>query len=167
MKIRRRLETYFITGLFTIIPLLITIWVAYLIIRITTAIFGEPFYEYLIKVNFPGAKLLFGFLGLLIAAIFILLIGIFSANFIGKRILRATEQLVTRIPLLSGVYNGVKKLLEVIFLSTKEKFSRTVLVEYPRKGIYSLGFITGEDSSYLGEKISPKMVNVYLPSALR
>ncbi len=124
---------YFITGLATLFPVTVTLWLVVFIFNFADG----PLSEFL-NLKFPG-------LGLLVTVVIILLVGFFSIHF-GRVILRTMEGWVTRIPLVRHIYPAAKQVAQFLF-NEKERpagFLRVVLVQYPRSGIYSLAFVTNE-----------------------
>jgi len=152
-KINLLLKKYFITGLLVLIPLWATYYVLSGLLRMIDGILGDlP--SYLIGYRIPG-------MGIITLVLFILAVGILSANYIGHRLLRYGEMSMQRVPIVSGIYTTVKQIMETF--SVKHSFQGVGLVEYPRIGCYSLGFITGEVA---GPTISRSgvFVSVFVPT---
>lgn len=152
-KINDLLKKYFLTGLLVLIPLWATYYVLSGLLRMIDDILGDlP--SHFVGFRFPG-------MGIIALVLFILTVGILSANFIGNRLIRYGEQVMQRVPLASGIYTTVKQIMETF--SMKHNFQGVGLVEYPRKGCYSLGFITGEvQGANLG--LSGMFVSVFVPT---
>lgn len=160
---RSKLRTYFITGLLTIIPIVVTIYVINLIIKLLNPILSRPF-AHLLEYNIPGIEAIIFLAGIGIALVVIIMIGIFTTNILGQKLIASIEKLLAKVPLISSIYNSVKQLLTTIW-QNKTSFSRVVLVEYPKDGIYSIGFVTSEANSFLDQAASEKkMVAVYIPT---
>jgi uncharacterized membrane protein len=124
----------FITGLLVLVPLGVTIYVLKGLLGWIDNILGDlP--GYVIGLRFPG-------LGIITLILFILAVGIISTNYFGNRIVRFWEELMQKVPLVRGVYSTVKQVMETF--SVKHNFHGVALVEYPRKGCYSIGFVTGD-----------------------
>jgi uncharacterized membrane protein len=158
--LRIKVRNYFIAGLLTIFPIGVTLYVIGFILKFMGKYFSIPI-NILQRYNIPIALIHLG--GILIASLIIIGVGIFTTNIFGKKLVNLWESLLMRIPLLGGIYTGVKQFSEAIFLRGKRSFSRAVLVEYPRKGLYAIGFVTSEfDSESLREK---KMATVFLPTS--
>lgn len=142
---KAKIRNVFITGVVTLLPIGLTVFVFKFIIEIGGTVL-EPFARYL---PFPRlVEDLFGFL-LLVAVIFIT--GVVARTFIGGILIRWTNALMTKLPLVKIIYNGVKELTETFFLD-KRAFQKVVMIEYPRTGCWSLGFLTNTKSWV--EKIS-------------
>ncbi|MGD8353035.1 MAG: DUF502 domain-containing protein, partial [Pseudomonadota bacterium] len=112
--------------------------------------------ETLLGFNIPG-------LGLILTLTIILVIGALVANVAGRKLVTIGERILEKIPLLRWFYFSSKQVLEAIFVSGQDSFRRAVLLEYPRKGIYSIGFITGESVGQL-EKRVPESYTVFVPT---
>jgi len=133
-KLKNFLKKNFITGLLVLVPLGVTIFVLKGLLGWIDNILGDlP--GYVLGHRFPG-------LGIITLILFILLVGIISANYFGNRIVRFWDELMHKVPLVRGVYSTVKQVMETF--SVKQNFHGVALVEYPRKGCYSIGFVTGD-----------------------
>jgi uncharacterized membrane protein len=113
--------------------------------------------ETYLHIHIPG-------LGLILVVILVFVVGLLARNIVGRRIVRFGENLVDRIPLVRVLYAGVKQLLEPLFLQKTDAFKRVALLEYPRRGAYVLGFITGESKGEVQSKTSKNMVNIFVPT---
>ncbi len=140
-KLKNFLQKYFFTGLLVVVPVGVTVLVLKAILGWIDRILGDlP--SYVIGLHFPG-------LGIITLLLLILLIGVISANYVGTRVLRFWDRVMQRVPLVRGVYSTVKQMMETF--SVKHNFHGVALVEYPRKGCYSIGFVTGSvDGTSLG-----------------
>lgn len=172
---KTQLKAYFITGFLTIVPVMATIFLATIAMKLLAKLLGSPFLfllETLFQIKITGAwqLLLFDALGIvcgiLCVLIIITLIGILTANIFGRTIFVWFETFLINLPLISNFYGAIKQLMEILFSKGKNSFTRVVLVEYPRKGVFSVGFITAEDNQTIGAITKEKMVNIYLPTAL-
>lgn len=148
----------FISGLLTILPLTLTI-----------ALFNVSF-KLLKGWLEPVARLKPHFLDwiphaeILIVLAFVLLIGTLLNLFLARSILHAFEELVARTPLVRPLYSGIKQLINAFSMQDKDSFKSVVIVEYPRKGIYSIGFLTGELPQPLQPKQGAIYVSVFVPT---
>jgi uncharacterized membrane protein len=95
--------------------------------------------------------------------IVIFLVGLIATNFIGRKLVGLGEQLLNKIPLVRNIYQISKQFLETITITDRNSFRQVVLVEYPRKGIYSMGFITCDDSWEAQSCTREELVNVFIP----
>jgi uncharacterized membrane protein len=174
----RDLQAYFIAGLLVLVPVFVTIrltfWVYSTIndpvnrwIRDHTLIdewFQKAFYSLApswlaervqYEGHIPG-------LGFLITILLILGIGLLGKNYLGNRVIWYFEGAMNRIPLISRIYKGVKQVSEVFLERNKNLFQGVVLIEYPRKGIWSMGFLTQTDSGEISEKLDQEMACVFI-----
>jgi uncharacterized membrane protein len=103
-------------------------------------------------------------LGLILAIILISAVGLLTRNFAGRRVVQFWEDMVDRIPLVRIIYSGVKQLLEAFFVQKTGAFRRVALLEYPRRGVYVIGFITGESRGEVQRKTNKTMINVFVPT---
>jgi len=155
------IRRYILTGLLVLIPLFLTVWVVLNLLRWTDRALAliplayRP--EALIGFPIPG-------LGLIITFAILFVIGAFVANFMGRELLALGERILEKIPFLRWFYFSSKQMLESIFLKDGENYSRVILVEYPRKGLYSIGFVTGESGGELKEKVPGRSFTVFIPT---
>jgi len=103
-------------------------------------------------------------IGFLVAAVFVCVIGLLLASFIGRRLWRMVEAVITSIPLVKQIYPYVKQVTDYVFGERRMDFSQVVAVQYPRKGIWSVGFVTGPPIRDLGE-MSDGLMTVFIPSS--
>jgi uncharacterized membrane protein len=149
------LRRSFLRGLAIIIPIAITVWVLWFIFNIIDGI-ASPFYQQ-IGLNIPG-------LGFITAVLLILLLGIFSRYLAGKVFFRILERFFLTVPLARSVYSGARELINAFSLGGKGKTFREVcMVEYPRKGIYSIGFKTNELTFEGADGSKQRLSNIYIP----
>lgn len=143
------------------VPLSFTIYVISIILKNSDRIFNllpEPYNpKRLIPFPIPG-------LGIVVVVFLVFLIGVLVKNYVGGRIVEFGERIVYQIPLVRPIYSAVKQLLVAIFSQTGEGFERVVLIEYPRKGIYALGFVTGVARGEVQQMTAQRVLNVFLPT---
>ncbi|MFB0532795.1 MAG: DUF502 domain-containing protein [Desulfatiglandales bacterium] len=160
-RLRTSLKNCFLTGLLVILPISITVYVIWVLIRGMDAILKYIPAKYLpetyLRVHTPG-------LGLILVVILVFVVGLLTRNLVGRKIVQFGENIVDRIPLVRVLYAGVKQLLEPLFLQKTNAFKRVALIEYPRRGAYVIGFITGESKGELQNKTSKNMLNVFVPT---
>lgn len=155
------LRNYFLTGLLVAVPLWVTYRVLVFLIDFADkgiAVIPRDFRDaYPFIFNIPG-------LGTIITLSLVMLVGFFARNFFGRKLVQLGESIIEKIPLIRSVYSATKQLLETVFAGSGDHFERVVLVEYPRHGIYSLGFVTGSASAYSKELIPQKCLNIFIPT---
>ena len=152
-----KLRNYFIAGAIVLIPIGITIYLSLFIIKISSS--------FLPKTINPNNYLPFDIPGIeiLITIILITLIGGLSLSFLGKKILEIFNNLLKKIPILRTIYSAVEQLTESFTQSKGEKKS-VVILEYPRKGIWVVGFATKENTGEISNKIDEQLVNIFVPT---
>jgi len=156
-KFVRHLKGKFITGLFVVVPLGITLFILKFLFNFADGILGSYldsiFSAFIVhrEYHIPG-------LGMLTGAVVIYLSGILATNVMGTRILRWWDDVLSRIPLVKSIYNSSKQLTQV-FKEGKTSYRRAVFVEWPRVGVRAVGFVTAEV-----ERDGEKLVVVYVPT---
>ena len=152
-----RLRNYFIAGIIVLVPLGFTLYLTIFLISISSKLIPE-------EIN-PNNYLPFLIPGLEIALsiIFITLIGFISLSFIGKRILKLINDLLKKIPFLRTIYSAIGQMTES-FTNKKGKKKSVVLVQYPRKGSWAVGFATKDNKGEISKKVNDKLVNVFVPT---
>ena len=152
-----RLRNYFITGAIVLIPIGITIYLTLFIIRISSNFLPK-------KIN-PNSYLPFDIPGIeiLITIILITLIGGLSLSFLGKKFLEIFNNVLKKIPILRTIYSAVGQLTESFTKSSNSQKS-VVILEYPRKGIWVVGFATKENKGEISKKTNQELVNVFVPT---
>ena len=152
-----RLRNYFITGIVVLVPIGITLYLTKFFISVSSKLIPEG-------IN-PNSYLPFLIPGLeiVLAVIFITIIGYLSLSFIGKKILQLFNDLLKRIPILRTIYSAIGQMAETLAPKRKSKKS-VVLVEYPRKGSWAVGFATKDNKGEISKKTNQKLVNVFVPT---
>jgi uncharacterized membrane protein len=102
--------------------------------------------------------------GVVLAVVMVLATGMIVANFLGRRIVVAWESLLARIPVVRNLYAGIKQVLEAVLAADGKSFRKVLLVEYPRKGVWSLAFMTSSDLGEVQEKTAGDVVSVFIPT---
>ena len=151
----------FITGLLVLIPLILTFWVLFSLIKfLDQVLFLLP--ETLRPDYILGIEV-FGF-GVILTFIIILLTGIIANNFFGKKIITLYEVLLNRLPFVKSVYKSIKQVSDTLLSSSGNAFTKAVLIEFPISGTYTFAFITGEPDQVLTKNLKGKYLNVYVPT---
>ncbi len=151
-----QIRSYFIAGLLVFIPLVVTTYIIYLAFIFFDSIL-RPLVKVVLPWDIPG-------LSLLITLILVLGMGAVATVATGKKALGIFEETLSRIPVISGIYSAVKQTSSVFLMKKEGRFKAVILVEYPRKGIYSLAFTAGKSVDVVQEKTSEETVNVFIPS---
>lgn len=152
----RRLRNYIITGILIWLPVVITLYVLWFGFKSLDAILGNLIAHY-VGMRIPGV-------GLATTMLIIFFTGLFAANYFGKRLIVFGERMVIRIPLVRSIYLTVKQVVDAFMHGTNVAFKKVALIEYPRKGIYSIGFITSEGIGEVQFKTKEDVVSVFLPT---
>ncbi|MEE8265052.1 MAG: DUF502 domain-containing protein [Acidiferrobacterales bacterium] len=152
---------YLIAGLLVWVPLGITWFVIKFMIDLMdqTLLLPPDFRpENLLGFRVPG-------LGVVLTIVILLVTGIVVANLVGRTLVRMGERLLARIPLVRSIYSGVKQVMETMFSDSGKSFRSVVLIEYPRKGIWTLAFLTGEQGTRESEdKIGRRVSHIFVPT---
>jgi len=152
-----KLRNYFITGIVVLVPIGITLYLTRFFIRVSSKLIpSEINPNNYLPILIPGLEIV-------LAIIFITLIGYLSLSFIGKKILQLFNDLLKRIPILRTIYSAIGQMAETLAPKRKSKKS-VVLVEYPRKGSWAVGFATKDNKGEISKKTNQKLVNVFIPT---
>jgi len=163
-----RLRAYFLAGVLVTTPLAVTIAIASWLIdfvdsRVVPLLpdqYNPDFYLKEIlgyEIGLPG-------LGLLVLVIAITLVGALTAGFVGRIVVRLGENMLSRMPFIRTIYGATKQILETVLQSQSNAFRQAVLVEYPRRGLWAIGFITGTTEGEVQNLTKDKVINVFLPT---
>jgi len=142
-KLKFRIKTIFITGIVVLFPIVITLYIGYFLYNIITRV-TSPVVRYLLNnvLGLGGYDYIAPIFGFALVIMVVFAVGFLATNYFGKKLIELGEKLLLKIPLLSGVFSSAKQFLSALSISNKRGFSKVVLVEYPRKGLYTLGFLT-------------------------
>ncbi|MCK8815932.1 DUF502 domain-containing protein [Natroniella sulfidigena] len=152
----KKIRNYLITGLIVLLPLLATSYIILKIVSLVDGIFS-PIIRLIIGREIYG-------LGFIITFVIVLGVGIVATNVLGKKIISIGERLLTRIPIVRKIYLTIQQILDALLLKKKTDFRKVVLVEYPKEGIYQLGFLTYEGKGEVQNKLNKSVVNVFMPT---
>jgi len=157
ISIIAKLRNYFITGIVVLVPIGITLYLTKFFIKILSKLIpAEINPNNYLPILIPGLEIV-------LAIIFITLIGYLSLSFIGKKILQLFNDLLKRIPILRAIYSAIGQMAETLAPKRKSKKS-VVLVEYPRKGSWAVGFATKDNKGEISKRTNQKLVNVFIPT---
>ena len=157
-----KIRSWFLTGILVITPIILTIYVAWAFIT-----FVDNLVVPLVPINYrPSNYLPFSIpgLGLIIVFIFTTLVGSLATGLFGRTLIRIWENILNRMPVVRSVYSAIKQILETVMAAQSDAFRQSVLVQYPRKDIWAIGFVTGTTKGEVGKNVSEKMVNVFMPT---
>ena len=151
------LRNYFITGVVVLIPIGFTLYLSKLLIGISSNLIPKNLNpNHYLPFDIPGIEIL-------ISILLITVVGGLSLSFFGRRILKLIDDLFKRIPFLRTVYSAIVQMTETFSKKDDNKKS-VVLVEYPRKGVWAVGFATKENTGEMAEKTNKKLINVFVPT---
>ena len=151
------LRNYFITGVVVLIPIGFTLYLSKVLIGISSKLIPKNLNpNHYLPFDIPGIEIL-------ISIFLITIVGGLSLSFFGRRILKLIDDLFKRIPFLRTVYSAIVQMTETFSKSDNEKKS-VVLIEYPRKGVWAVGFATKENSGEMADKTKKKLINVFVPT---
>ncbi|MEM9060602.1 MAG: DUF502 domain-containing protein [Pseudomonadota bacterium] len=153
------LRNNFLTGLIVVAPIVITIYLTWTIITFVDAqvvpLVPEPLR---VDIGLPG-------FGVLIFLVFTTAVGYFAKNLFGRQLIRIGESWVDRMPIVRSIYNALKQIVETIFNQSNASFQNACLVEYPRRGIWAIAFVSTETKGEIAQKVGEGgMVSVFLPT---
>ena len=153
-----RLRNYLLTGILVTAPITITVWISWQILK-----FFEAMARHLIPpslypdIAIPGLGLIVVFLGLIV-------IGALTAGLVGRLFVKTSERILGRMPVVRSVYSAIKQILETVLAQRATAFRQVVLVEYPRKNIWAVGFVSGPTKGEIQRELARDLVNVFLPT---
>jgi uncharacterized membrane protein len=157
----KRLRTYIVTGLLVWVPLGITVFLVKFMVDFVdrSLLLLPPDYrpETLLGMNIPG-------LGIVLSLVVLLVTGVLAANFFGRKLVHIWESLLQRIPLVRTVYSAAKSFAEVVLTDNTESFKEVLLIEYPRKGLYSLCFQTSTSLGEIQSRTGEEVICVFVPT---
>ena len=152
-----RIRNYFIAGVVVLIPIGITIYLTFFIISISSKILPKGINpNHYLPYNIPGVEII-------ISVVLITFIGWLSLSFIGKKLLDVFENILKKIPILRTIYSAIGQMTDT-FANTDKERKNVVLVEYPRKGSWAVGFATKKNSGEISNKTKKNLVNVFVPT---
>ena len=156
------LRNYFFAGILVTAPIAITLYATwgflkFLDHKITPLIPKIINPNSYLPLDVPG-------LGLVIAIIFFIIVGWFTRNFFGRLIVRTSEKVMRRVPVINSIYGAIKQIFETVMASQSDAFKEVVMFEYPRKGTWVLGFVTGQTKGEVKAMIKDDTVNVFVPT---
>jgi uncharacterized membrane protein len=157
-----RLRAYFFAGVLIVAPISITFYIAYLVLDFVdsrvTPLIPAPWN--------PSTYLPFGIpgLGLVILLVVITFIGAITAGYLGHFFVRLSERILARMPVIRGIYSAVKQLVESVFSRKASAFRQVVLVQWPREGVWTLGFVTNRTADEIQAQFTEDVVTIMVPT---
>jgi uncharacterized membrane protein len=162
VRLKILFKRYFIAGLFILIPVFIALFSIVFIVKKFDELFIPENIRQGIRealgIPLPG-------LGLLVFIVFSIITGVIARNILGRKIIEWNDRLLRKLPLAGPIYSGTTQILSAVRMKDSKAFRKVVLIEYPRKGIYSLAFITGKAKEEMQAAIGAKaLVNLFVPT---
>ncbi|WP_054870004.1 DUF502 domain-containing protein [Caloranaerobacter sp. TR13] len=152
----RGIRNIFITGFLIVLPIAGSLYIMYLFFSFIDNLFNTPL-KGLLGIEVPGV-------GIILTFTIIFVIGIIARNYFGKKILHFTEKIIIKIPLVKTIYISIKQIVDTLFLNKNDAFKKAVLVEYPKEGVYTIGFITSESPKEISQKTKAECVSLFIPT---
>ena len=162
---KKRMKRIFLTGLAVVIPAGLTIYILFFIIDVMDSllrIIPDSYHpDQLFQLHIPG-------LGVIVTVILIFICGLVTTSYFGNRLFHFGERIVGKIPFVRSLNQAIKRIYEALFMDKAQSFKKVVICEYPRRGIYSIGFITGSPNGQIQKDLGSDSpcVGVYIPCAL-
>jgi uncharacterized membrane protein len=164
-SMKKKLKRIFLTGLAVVIPAGLTLYILFFIIDMMDNLLRiipnsyQPDRMFLLHI--PG-------LGVIVTVILIFICGLVTTSYLGNRLVGFGERIVGKIPVVRSIYQAIKRISESLFMDKAQSFKKVVIVEYPRRGVYSIGFITCTPNGDIQKSLREKCpcVGVYIPCAL-
>lgn len=153
-----KIKRYFASGLLITIPVFITLYLIYAVVRFIDGVWGKFINIYFMKYfgfTLPG-------IGIILAIVTIVAVGFVATNFIGKKIFKAVERRFLRFPLIRQIYPAMRQIVDSLMSKDSQAFKKVVLVEYPSKGIWAVGFLTGDSFAEANRKTGKDLVHVFV-----
>ena len=162
MKLGSKIKAYFFTGILVTAPVAMTFYLAYKLITwidvsVNRLIPPEFRPDNYLPYSIPG-------LGVVLLILALILIGMFAAGFLGRFFLRLGEWIVYKVPFISSVYSLLKQVFQTFLSNKNEAFTKVVLLEYPRKGLWILGFVSSDTQGEVKDKLGGELLNVFIPT---
>ncbi len=160
MRFKTWIKNNLLTGLIVLVPITITVYILRALIGVM-----DGFLTFLPKGYHPDDWLGFHMpgLGLILVTFLVFLIGMLARNYFGGKVVHFGDRIVGRIPVVRGIYQAVKQLTEAVVGNTSQSFQKVVMVEFPRAGLYSIGFLAGPACRVLEKQAGPRLMNVFIP----
>jgi len=159
---RERLRAYFIAGILVTGPISFTLYLAFLFVdfidsRVALVIPAQYNPSNYLPVHIPG-------IGLVVVVVGLTLIGSLTAGYVGRRLLRYGDRVLARMPLIRGLYGAMKQIFETVLSKQSNTFREVVLVEWPRRDLWTIGFVTGKTEGEIRELTFDDGINIYVPT---
>lgn len=166
-SVGQRLRTYFLTGIVVVAPISITIYLTYLFLNLVDTTVAQILPAEFYASVYGGATI--PGIGVIVALVFFVTVGWLATNVLGRVIISISEYVLNKMPIIRTLYNGTKQIFETVMASKSSTFREVVLLEYPRKGLWAMGFVAGTADGEAKKAVSGgadiEIINVYVPTA--
>lgn len=159
--LKHKLRNIFITGLLVTLPIMVTYFFIRVLFRMIDSLLGPAVNKAL---SAAGLHFIMPGIGFILTILIIFGVGLASTNVIGKKLFGRFEKFLDGIPFVKSIYSGAKQVVHTIATANKSAFSRVVLIEFPRKGLYTIGFVTSETYGEIQEVTREDVINVFIPT---
>ncbi|MCF2611953.1 MULTISPECIES: DUF502 domain-containing protein [Fusobacterium] len=169
----RGIRNHFYAGMIVVLPIFLTIfilnWIINLVISLTTnsflvKIINKFIYYFGFQENEKVVYIVYG-VYLLIILLSIVFVGVITKNIVGKKIRKGIDNLICKLPIIKQIYTTMKQIVKLISSQKNPGYKKVIVVEYPRKGIYSIGFLTAEDNFILKDAYGKEFHNIFIPTS--
>ena len=150
-----RMRSWFLTGLLVTAPVLLTVYITWTAVQLIDSQVASllPWVSQNSFTSLPG-----------VGAVLITLIGAVAAGFLGRWIIRLGESILNRMPVVRSIYGAIKQILETVISTQSDAFREVILVEYPRRGLWVIGFVTGSTKEEVARRVKGDLINVFVPT---
>jgi uncharacterized membrane protein len=156
----KAVRTHILTGILLLLPLITTVYIFIKLFDLVDSVLPTLLYTLI-----PGLPLEWiPGVGILLFVMLGYIVGVTAKNYVGKLIIDSGNKLISNIPIINKIYGGVQQLLDAIFSHNKKLFEKVVLIEYPKKECWSLGFITSYTTGEVADRLQQEMVSVFVPT---
>lgn len=158
-RLSRRLRTYLLAGLIVVLPTVVSVYVLVLTFNAL-----DSWFRALVDYLWPTAPWSFAGVGALITLSTILLVGWLTSSILGRRLLSLNDWVFSRMPFVRSIYRTVKQIIDAFLQQGSAAFQRVVLLQYPRPGLWALGFITGQVKGEIANQLQQPLLSVFIPT---
>jgi uncharacterized membrane protein len=157
-----RVRGYLIAGILVTAPISITLWlvwqfVSFVDARVKPLLPAHWYPEYALPIGVPG-------IGLLVAIVGLTLIGMFAAGYIGRVLMRTSDRILNRVPVVRSIYGATKQVFETVLAQRATAFRQVAMIEYPCRGVWSMGFVTGRTQGEVQNRLAAEVVTIFIPA---
>ena len=163
ISLMARLRGYLIAGILVTAPISITVYLTYIFLTFVDTQVAKALPNGWREAFYADTTIIPG-LGLIIAVAFFIVVGWVTRNFLGRLLVRITEYVVDRVPVINSLYGTIKQIFETVMASQSDSFRDVVMLEYPRKGVYAIGFVTGVTEGEVQRATKAETINVFVPT---